>query len=141
MSDQQIPAKGQDPDVELEEGQPGVKPDQPVEAPDVEPERGRFAQALREITSGGAMISVLAVVLALVASSILIILSNKDVQAASGYFFARPGDLLSAIWEAVSGAYTALFQGAVYNFRRPGFADGIKPLTETLTFATPLIAA
>jgi simple sugar transport system permease protein len=63
------------------------------------------------------------------------------VQAASGYFFARPGDLLSAIWEAVSGAYTALFQGAVYNFRRPGFADGIKPLTETLSFATPLIAA
>src|SRR5690606_4688056 len=63
------------------------------------------------------------------------------VQAASGYFFARPGDMLGAIWQAVSGAYSALFQGSGYNFRRDGFAAGIKPLTDTLTFATPLIAA
>ena len=29
----------------------------------------------------------------------------------------------------------------MYNFRRPDFASGIRPLTETLTFATPLILA
>ncbi|HEU4806696.1 MAG TPA: ABC transporter permease, partial [Homoserinimonas sp.] len=50
-------------------------------------------------------------------------------------------DLLSAAWQAISGAYSALFQGSVYNFRRDGFAAGIRPLTETLVFATPLIAA
>ena len=49
--------------------------------------------------------------------------------------------MLGAIWNSVSGAYSALFQGSIYNFRRDSFADGIKPLTETLTFATPLIAA
>ena len=147
MSDEQIPVKGQDPDVELELGQPGVKPEPPAEGdasdPKGEPVKdpSRANQILREITSGSAMISVLAVLLALLASAILIVLTSKDVQAASGYFFSRPADTLRAIWDAVSGAYTALFQGAIYNFRRPEFLDGIRPITETLSFATPLIAA
>jgi ABC-type uncharacterized transport system permease subunit len=101
----------------------------------------RWHTMFREITTGSAIISVLAVVLALVAGAILIAFTNKDVQAASVYFFSRPGDTFIAIWDAVSGAYSALFQGSIYNFRRPSFAAGIKPLTETLTFATPLIAA
>lgn len=96
---------------------------------------------MREIVGGSAMISVLAVVLAMVAGGILIALTDDKVTAAAGYFFARPADLFKAVWDSVSGAYTSLFQGAVYNFRRPGFIAGIKPLTETLTFATPLIAA
>ena len=98
-------------------------------------------QVLRDILGGSAVISVLAVVLALVASAVLIVLTDKGVQAASGYFFSRPGDTLKAIWDAVAGAYSALFQGAIYNFRADSFAKGIKPLTETLTFATPLIVA
>ena len=49
--------------------------------------------------------------------------------------------MIAAVWDAVSGAYVALFQGSVYNFGAPTFARGIRPLTETLTFATPLIAA
>lgn len=105
------------------------------------PQGSRTEQVLRDIIGGNAMISVLAVVLALIAGAILIALTDKGVQAASGYFFSRPGDTFKAIWDAASGAYVALFQGSIYNFRRPGFADGIKPLTETLTFATPLIAA
>ena len=114
--------------------EPGQLPNE-VEPP------SRAHQVLRDIVGGSAMISFLAVVLALVAGGILIALTDKDVQAAAGYFFARPADLFRAIWDAVSGAYVALFQGSIYNFRRPGFADGIRPLTETLTFATPLIAA
>ncbi|TFD25229.1 MULTISPECIES: ABC transporter permease [Cryobacterium] len=105
------------------------------------PEQSRWHNAFREITTGSALISVLAVLLALVVGAVMIAFTNKDVQAASGYFFSRPADTVSAIWQAVSGAYSALFQGSIYNFRRPDFADGIKPLTETLTFATPLIAA
>jgi len=95
----------------------------------------------REITTGSAIISVLAVVLALIVGAVMIAFTNKDVQASAGYFFSRPGDTLTEIWNAVSGAYSALFQGSIYNFRRPSFADGIKPLTQTLTFATPLIMA
>ena len=106
-----------------------------------EEEPSRWTTALRDITGGTAMISLLSIVAALVVGAVLIAFTDEKVQAASSYFFARPGDLLSAAWEAVAGAYSALFQGSVYNFRRDGFAAGIKPLTETLTFATPLIAA
>lgn len=104
-------------------------------------EENRWRRALREIATGNAIISVLAVVLALLAGAIMIAATDENVQAASAYFFARPLDTLAAIWQSVSGAYASFFQGAIYNFRRPEFATGIRPLTETLTFATPLIAA
>lgn len=104
-------------------------------------EPSRWHRAFREIATGNAIISVLAVVMALLVGAIMIAFTDEDVQASAGYFFARPGDTLVAIWEAVAGAYSAFFQGAIYNFRRPDFATGIRPLTETLTFATPLIAA
>jgi len=101
----------------------------------------RAQQVLRDIMSGSALVSVLAVVLAMVVGAILIALTNSGVQAAAGYFFSRPGDTVAAVWNAVFGAYSALFQGSIYNFRRDDFASGIRPLTETLTFATPLIMA
>jgi ABC-type uncharacterized transport system permease subunit len=106
-----------------------------------EQEPSRWHRAFREIATGNAIISVLAVLMALLVGAIMIAFTDEDVQASAGYFFARPGDTLVAIWEAVAGAYSAFFQGAIYNFRRPEFATGIRPLTETLTFATPLIAA
>jgi len=113
----------------------------PTPRPDAPAEESRWRIAARDIASGNAIISVLAVVIALVVGAILIASTDDDVQAAAGYFFSRPSDLISAVASAVSGAYSSLFQGAVYNFRRDNFADGIKPLTETLTFATPLIVA
>ncbi|MBF4639234.1 ABC transporter permease [Clavibacter michiganensis] len=105
------------------------------------PEGSRAGQVLREIASGSALLSVLAVVLSLIVGALLIAVTDEETQKAAGYFFSRPLDTLRAGWDAASGAYSALFQGSIYNFRRPGFANGIKPLTETLTFATPLIAA
>ncbi|MCS5716684.1 ABC transporter permease [Herbiconiux sp. CPCC 205763] len=101
----------------------------------------RWRATFNEIIGGSVMISILAVVLAIVAGGILIAVTDENVQKAAGYFFARPGDTFAEIWKAVSGAYVALFQGSIYNFKRPDFLDQIKPLTETLTFATPLIAA
>jgi len=100
----------------------------------------RWNVALREITGGSAMISVLAVLLALVVGAILIAITDPHVQATAGYFFSRPTDMLGAIWHSVAGAYTSLFEGAIYNFGRPTFLAGISPLMDTLTFATPLIA-
>ncbi|BDZ53803.1 hypothetical protein GCM10025870_08760 [Agromyces marinus] len=130
-----------DPDVALETGEQ-VPPDEPVieREPDGD-EPSRWQQAFREIATGNAIISVLAVLLALLVGAVMIAFTDERVQAAAGYFFARPGDTFVAIWDSVAGAYSALFQGSVYNFRRPDFASGIRPLTETLNFATPLIAA
>lgn len=105
------------------------------------PQPSRFRAAMTQITTGNAIISVFAVLAAVIVGSIMIAFTDTDVQEASAYFFQRPADTFEAIWRAVSGAYIALFQGSVYNFRADSFAKGIKPLTETLKFATPLIAA
>ncbi|HEY8588441.1 MAG TPA: ABC transporter permease [Naasia sp.] len=129
MSDSQLPTtRGQD-----------APPS--TDVPHREPGESRWQLALREITTGSIAISVLAVLLSMVAGGILIAITDEDVQRSAGYFFSRPTDLLYYAWDSVAGAYSALFQGAVYNFRVQGFASGIRPLTETLTFATPLIAA
>ncbi len=113
---------------------------QPTAQAGLEPP-SRWRQTFNEIIGGSVMISILAVVLAMVAGGILIALTDENVQKASAYFFARPGDTFAEIWKAVSGAYVALFQGAVINPNRPDFVQQIKPITETLNFATPLIAA
>jgi general nucleoside transport system permease protein len=113
----------------------------PTPEPTAEHSADRWRSAVREIVGGNVVISILAVVLALLLGAILIAVTDEDVQATAGYFFSRPGDTLRAIWESASGAYLALFQGSIYNFRADDFARGIRPLTETLTFATPLIAA
>ncbi len=105
------------------------------------PEPSRWRTAFQRITTGNAIISVFAVLAAILVGSVMIAFTDKDVQQASSYFFARPGDTLVAIWDAVSGAYVALFKGSVYNFGADTFVKGIRPLTETLKFATPLIAA
>nr|WP_231917900.1 ABC transporter permease [Microbacterium pygmaeum] len=105
------------------------------------PENSKWHDTFLRITQGNALISVLAVVLALIVGGIMIAFTDEGVQQAAGYFFARPWDTIVAIWEAVSGAYIALFRGSIYNFGADSFARGIRPLTETLTFATPLIAA
>lgn len=107
----------------------------------VEESGQRWRDAFRRATSGGWAVALGAIVLAIVAGSILIVVTDESVQAAAPYFFARPGDTLAAIGQAVGGAYSALFQGAVYNFGADSFAQGIRPLTQTLTNATPLIAA
>jgi ABC-type uncharacterized transport system permease subunit len=105
------------------------------------PMPSKWHDTFLRITQGNAIISVLAVLLALLVGGIMIAFTDEEVQSASRYFFARPGDTIVAVWQSVSGAYIALFQGSIYNFGAPTFARGIRPLTETLTFATPLIAA
>ncbi|WP_414653104.1 ABC transporter permease [Humibacter sp.] len=133
MSDQQngVQAAGEA-DVALETGT-AVQPEQS--------DPNRWNDALRQILGGSVVISILAVVLALVVGAVLIAITDPGVQHAAGYFFARPSDTFQAIWNVVSGAYTSLFQGSIYNFGRPTFVTGIRPFMDTLTFATPLIAA
>lgn len=112
----------------------------PPDAADVpQPPRGNVI--LKEILRGSAVTTILAIVLALVVGGILIAFTNTDVQEASGYFFARPVDTLAAAWNAVYNGYEALFRGAIFNARGSDFAAQIRPLTNTLGFAAPLIAA
>lgn len=92
---------------------------------------------LRQIFSGNALVSVLAIVLAVVIGGILMAVTNPKVGAAAGYFFSRPSDLISEVLKP----YTALVQGSIFNWAGIDFAAKIYPITETLTVATPLILA
>ncbi|MBU4335191.1 MAG: ABC transporter permease, partial [Actinobacteria bacterium] len=105
------------------------------------PAGSRWRAVALEIATGGAGVTVLAVVLALLFGGVLIAAADPTVQSAAGYFFARPFDLVTAVWQSVSQAYAALFSGAVYDVQAETFTRGIKSLTETLTVATPLILA
>ena len=90
------------------------------------------------------LVSLLAVVLALVIGAVLIAVSSPSVIEAAGYFFARPLDTVSAIWQSVSSAYSALFQGALVNLealRAGDWSRAFYPLSETLTVSAPLILA
>lgn len=108
-------------------------------APEDQDERGRGL--LKSIATGSSLVAILAVVLSIILGGILIAITDEDVAAAATYFFSRPGDTLAAAWAAASGAYAALFQGAVFNPRADSLALMFRPLTETLTVATPLILA
>jgi len=99
------------------------------------------ASLIRRIGESSVLVVVLAVVASLILSGLLIVLASDDVRAASAYFFARPDDTFAAIWEAVSSAYQAIWNGAVFNANGDTFSAKIRPLTVTLTMATPLIFA
>nr|MDQ2699271.1 ABC transporter permease [Actinomycetota bacterium] len=115
-------------------------PPSPEPAADIPPPP-RQNQIIREIMRGSVVTTILAIVLAMVVGGILIAVTDPEVQAASGYFFARPQDTLVAIWNSVYGAYEALFRGSIFNARAKDFATAIRPFTNTLGFAAPLIAA
>jgi simple sugar transport system permease protein len=87
------------------------------------------------------LVTTLAIVLALVISGVLIAAADTTVQNTATYLFARPTDFLSAAWHAVTNAYVALFQGSILDTGAPTFVRAIKPLTETMTVAVPIILA
>jgi len=108
---------------------------------DEAPEPSRSESILREMLASSWLVTTLAIVLALVISGVLIAAADTTVQSTATYLFARPTDFLSAAWHAVSGAYAALFQGSIFDTSAPTFARAIKPFTETMTVAVPIILA
>lgn len=126
-------------------------------------ERGedRWGQLVQNIARGNLLVVVASFVFAFIIGSILILIADEEVREAAGYFFARPSDTLTAAWQSISQAYLAMFRGAVFDvpaFTRtleslradggtgtyvwgPALMSGLRPLTETLTIATPLIIA
>ena len=120
-----------------------------------------LARTLQRIARGDVLVVVMSFVFAFLIGSVLIVIADQEVRATLGYFFDRPSDALTAIWQSVTQAYGAMFRGAVFDgpgFSRvaedvreaggsgtyvllPALAAGLRPLTETLTVGTPLIIA
>ncbi|MBO0595410.1 ABC transporter permease [Nesterenkonia sp. E16_7] len=102
---------------------------------------GRLSRALRELGQTSWVVTVLAVVVALVVGAVLILAANRDVQASLSYFFAQPTAFLETAFQVLREAYSALFRGAVFDWQAPSAARSIRPLTETMVYSVPLILA
>ncbi len=90
----------------------------------------------------GAVLTLLALVVAMAVGAVLIAVADPDTRTASAYFFSAPLDTLSAAGRAVFDGYAALFHGAVYNpatASKGTLAGVLGPISETLVNATPLI--
>lgn len=98
-------------------------------------------EALHAMMSSSVLITIGAIVLALVIGSVLILAGDTAVQATLGYFFQRPSDFFREAGRAIGESYVALFQGAIYDSQATSPERRIRPLTETLTIAAPLIFA
>jgi len=104
-------------------------------------DKSRWRVALDDILAGSPLRTILAIVLAFVIGAILIVLTNERFIEASGYIFSRPSDAWNAARSAVGDAYGALFRGSILNLNGKDFTAVVRPLTETLRLASPLIAA
>lgn len=101
---------------------------QPHPAPLATSVTQRFVAA---VTGTGVVVTVLAVVSALLLGAMIIALSDEATRTALVYLTARPSDTLTAAWTAISSSYAALIAGSL---------GGVGQISETLVAATPLIA-
>jgi len=96
---------------------------------------------VKQIFNASSRLTALAILSAFLIGGLLIAFANEEVQITSSYLFSRPTDFLAAVWNSIFGAYDALFRGAIYNYKALDSVGMIKPLTETLTYATPITLA
>ena len=97
--------------------------------------------AFKEIVSGGLTRTILSIILGFAVGAFFMIISNREFLASVGFFFADPMSSLRAAGDVVGAGYGALFNGSIYNANAATFEGAIRPLTETLRLAAPLIAA
>lgn len=92
----------------------------------------RIGAVRKKLAWADVLTTVAAFVLAFAVGALLMIVSDTEVRTKFSYFFARPGDALTASADKVGGAYSALIMGAV---------GGYGPISETTAQAAPLICA
>ena len=91
-----------------------------------------------EIVRGNAVVPVLAVVASFVVGGVLIAVSNQDVLDSAANIFTDPGTFFGNLFGSIFGAYDALVRGSIINYQAADLARMLKPITETLAYATPL---
>src|SRR5262249_43179723 len=110
-------------------------------APPSPTDHGRFYRVVRWLWSANPVtMTVLSIFSALVVGAILIAVGDPDTRAASPYFTARPSDTFTAAWTRIKAAYINLFEGSIFNpHATGGWSQAMRPISETLTYAAPLI--
>lgn len=82
-----------------------------------------------------------AIALALVIGALIVAIFDPEVQRTVGYLFARPSDFFAAFGSAFGGFFTSLFRGAIFDWTQSSSSAALKPITDTMLRATPLIIA
>jgi ABC-type uncharacterized transport system permease subunit len=109
--------------------------------------RGSGSAIINAITQGSpAVVTILAIFSALVLGALVIAFSDSTVLHAWSSFFAAPGAAISATWDSIAAAYSALFEGAIFNpntisaaFHGGSVGAIFYPLSQAAAQATPLI--
>ncbi|WP_084557062.1 ABC transporter permease [Hamadaea tsunoensis] len=123
---------------------------QPADTPAPQPKRTLGQAFLDELWADNAFtVTLLAIVLAAIVGAVLMVLGDEPTRQQWAYFFYQPGKTLSASWDLVSSAYGNMFKGSIIDpdsFNRWIWGvDNVTwqrvmyPISETLTFAAPLI--
>ncbi len=99
------------------------------------------SQVLREILTGSPVRTLLSIFVGFAVGAVFMVVFTPEVLKSFGYFFSRPGDTFGAMAKTIGDGYGALFRGAIFNTQADDFAIAIRPITETLRFAAPLILA
>ncbi|MEU6857881.1 ABC transporter permease [Glycomyces sp. NPDC046736] len=118
------------------------EPEQPEPRPNFMRLFGRYLSEANSV-----MVTVYSLLLAFFIGAVLLIVSDEYTRSTWTYFFARPQDALLNSWYLVRDSYLALFEGSILNLNTldkfiagtADFGDLLRPLSETLTYATPLI--
>jgi general nucleoside transport system permease protein len=162
MSEQTPPAEGPEPEAALAEvaAASPENPEQPEEPPggDGWSAGGRARLILTSVMEGNSfVVTVLAIVVALVVGGLINAFSNIPVLHAWGNLFSDPGHAFALAWKTAVSAYVELFEGSIINphtvsalFQQASIGTAIhdgylsavfNPLSETAVSATPLILA
>jgi simple sugar transport system permease protein len=99
------------------------------------------SQVLREILTGSPVRTILSIFVGFAVGAVFMVAFNPEVIKSMAYLFSRPGDAFGSIAKTIGDGYGALFRGAIYNAQADSFEIAIRPITETLRFAAPLIMA
>ena len=134
---------------------PGAEPDpapvttQAAPPGESEPPKGQGLNhvIIQAVTQGSpAVTTTLAILAALVIGALIIAFSNTQVLHEWSTFFSNPGAAISSAWDAIAAAYSALFEGAIFNphtisaaFNGGSVGAIFYPLSTTASQATPLI--
>ena len=78
------------------------------------------------------IITVASLILAFLVSAVVMVVSDAEVAATWTYFFAQPGDALSASWDKISSTLYAMYVGSLGSW---------VAITNTTAEAAPLICA
>jgi len=112
--------------------------------------RPRLGRMLIEsiVEGNSVVVTILAIVAAIVVGGLLIAFTDPVVLTAWGRFFAAPGNAVAQAWDSASGAYVAMFEGSIFSpsaisaaFHGGPIYPVFNPLSETAVQATPLIFA